>query len=126
MSETDCRLCRWAEMSPWERLRERARLVLQGGPSTAEILAHTGHSLARMTSAVLGGPATPSAYEQHKQRYAETGDPAELARMLRHVQTDGEPPCQHVCTGGRLRSYCRESCTACMAPGYASPCPHRD
>lgn len=34
----------------------------------------------------------PSLYEQHRDAYARTGDPAELKRMLRHVALeDGTP-----------------------------------
>jgi hypothetical protein len=84
---TDCAVCRWAEMTRAQRLRSRLRrLVLP--PSVAEVRAHQAHAFAGVFRA-FAGVAARTPYDEHRERYARTGDPVELERMLRHV---GGPP----------------------------------
>lgn len=75
MSTTSCESCRRAELPAWRRLWED--------------LFPPRRSPFDGLSATLGaflGTAAPTPYEQHKDRYAETGDPLEYERMLRHVK----------------------------------------
>jgi hypothetical protein len=78
MTTTECPLC-WRTEASWSDKLAKAVLTLARpqprfsfGPFTA------------MMAAATGRPA-PTWYERHRDTYARTGDPAELARMLRHV-----------------------------------------
>lgn len=78
-----CEACRWAEMTPGQRLRARLREAVLGR-DPGEAMAHMGHAYANMARALAGAP-TMTDYDRHRQRFEQTGDPAELERMLRHV-----------------------------------------
>jgi hypothetical protein len=66
---------------------------LRDGPMRpSEYLAVAG--MAPVIAAALGA-TSPTPYEQHRQRWIDTGDPVELERMLRHdlpPQPIREPP----------------------------------
>ena len=82
-----CELCRRAELTPLQRLKEDA-LNLFLGPTPAQRLQHAMERAgATMLRAAMGAPAT--AYERHREEFVRTGEPEELQRMLRHVGNDG-------------------------------------
>jgi hypothetical protein len=80
-----CADCERAEQTPSRRLLGAAARAIQPRPSPAMTAAA---GMAATTRALLGGPPPPSLYEQHREAYVRTGDPAELERMLRHVTAD--------------------------------------
>lgn len=41
--------------------------------------------MTRTMNIMITGKAPPTWYEQHRDKWAETGEPIELIRMLRHV-----------------------------------------
>jgi len=79
MPSTDCPLC-WRAESTWLRWSARRLGELLNPPSTT---ARIVSGMAQSFSVMLGGPVTW--YDRHRAAYVETGDGAELARMLRHV-----------------------------------------
>lgn len=81
LPQTFCDTCRWAEMTPAQRLVTRVRNYFHT-PTVAEIITDQARWMAR----VIGGGPPASPYERHRQRFEETGDEIELDRMLRHVQ----------------------------------------
>lgn len=115
---SSCETCRRAELAPLQRLREDlARAV--GLTSTETVL----RAQASAWTAYRTGW-----YARHREEYVRTGDPLELARMLRHVQADDDTT---TCTGphycrGYLLQHCRESCSMCSGSAVR-PCvaPHR-
>lgn len=73
---TFCESCRLAEMTPWQRLRERLR------PDYLRIISVDMSGL--IAAAVGTRPRT--AYDRHRELYMNTGDALEFERMMRHVQ----------------------------------------
>lgn len=78
-----CELCRRAELTPRQRLRENVLALIGLGrrPTIYDIMRHSSQG---MMLAAMGGAVTT--YDRHRDAYVRTGDPAELQRMLRHVQ----------------------------------------
>lgn len=82
-------------MTPWQRRVERVRYAIFG-PTPLDHFTAQAHAAQSFVRAFTGaGPQTD--YERHRDRFERTGDPAELERMLRHVQPD------HTAGGGALR-----------------------
>ena len=76
MSATECRDCWLAEASTSEKIiRGIADWLSRPSPWT---------QLTWSMSALLG-MREPTWYERHRELYEQTGDEAELRRMLRHV-----------------------------------------
>jgi hypothetical protein len=71
-------------MTPRERLYARVRAAVLG-PDRAEMANHVGHAIAGVMGAMAGVPRETD-YDRHRRRFELTGDPAELRRMLRHVE----------------------------------------
>lgn len=74
----DCELCRRAEMTPFRRLRED---LFGRRPSPGDLIRHS----MELYRAALGAGGWATDYERHRDAWVETGDLAELGRMLRHV-----------------------------------------
>lgn len=79
----ECEACRWAEMTSRQRFRARLREAVFGR-DPRDTIAHMGHQYANMARVMAGAPRV-TAYDRHRQRFEQTGDPVELERMLRHV-----------------------------------------
>lgn len=75
---TACDRCRRAEMTTWEKIRDRF-----GGRSRtfAELLDASGIAFAFM----LTGGRGVSWEVRHREAYISKGDPIEYERMLRHI-----------------------------------------
>jgi len=76
MSATDCPVC-WRAEASWKDRLIKAALDRLDPPSPFQ-------GIGAMLAAAMGVPGA-TWYERHRDAYAETGDPAELTRMLRHV-----------------------------------------
>lgn len=78
-----CELCRRAELTPRQRLRENVMALVGLGrrPTIFDVMGHASEGMLR---AAMGGAVTT--YDRHRDAYVRTGDLAELQRMLRHVQ----------------------------------------
>lgn len=82
---TDCESCAAAERPP-ARLRDKAlSLALAAIMPRPSPIAALGASMAAVIATAYGGPERPW-YDRHREAWVRDGDPAELARMLRHVR----------------------------------------
>lgn len=86
---TDCEDCRRWEAPPPTRASIARDMLLAGlsklpllRPSpVSQMISHMGMAMAVMYGSAL---SEPTWYEKHRQAWIETGDLAELDRMLRH------------------------------------------
>lgn len=89
---TDCELCQQAERPRLRSLAGGVALVVaavaayRADQPSRRMIQAWGSGYAATMRAMLGGAPEPTWYEKHRESYAATGDPAELARMLRHVK----------------------------------------
>jgi hypothetical protein len=74
-----CESCRRFELTSWQRLKEDIRSALFRPNTVADYV----RSSSMMISA-LTGTRQLTALEMHRERWIQTGDEAELIRMLRH------------------------------------------
>lgn len=79
---TECVDCRWAEMTPRQQVIATVRGFFP--PTRQQRQVMFLHQMGSAVRIMSGGALTD--YERHRQRYEQTGDPAELRRMLRHVK----------------------------------------
>lgn len=79
--DTDCPLCWHTEATRLQRAARKLADAADPNRGTLAILASIG-----ATYAVLLGHRPASWYERHRAAFIESGNLAELRRMLRHVR----------------------------------------
>ena len=82
MPDTECDLCWYAEATRAEKIRRRTGELFNPSNSSDVRVWLAGSMAATMTA--LTGVSPPTWYERHREAWVQTGDPAELARMVRH------------------------------------------